>query len=468
MDEVREHCGVCVSHTLHDNYNFLRSLQHRGREAAAMVAIGDNRIDAIKWAGTVTRFDVVDLHKILPSNQYHTYLGHVRYATRGRKDKILEDAHPHVIGGRTEDRGSHILIHDCDMAMVHNGQVSKDYLRLEGETVLRGDCDTEALIHMYKEIGEIEFIRRIPGAYTLAIADKRKKEVIVLRDRHGIRPGVIGIKGGKYCVASEDVALTENGGEFFEDLTPGAIYYLHPTGGYRKEAIIKPEIKHCFFEWNYISNVASILDLESVRSVRVALGRKLAEEFHPEDIDYVTFLPRCPEMAAASYAEKTGIPFIPVFYKMRGERSFQGSTNIDRQQSIQGNLHLLPGTNEKLNGKTIIVIDDSMIRGTNASHARQLLNDAGAKKIYLANYTPPIGIIGADKKQRGCLFGVDMPLDDNFIARGKSLEDISQEVGMEVVYLSKNGMLDAFESMGIRRRNLCTFCIGGKLPFKNE
>ena len=176
-------------------------------------------------------------------------------------------------------------------------------------------------------------------------------------------------------------------------------------------------------------------------------------------------MPRCPETAARSYAAKTGIDFIEVFYKMRGERSFFGSTKDERAYSINNNLYLLPGIEQIIGGKNLIVIDDSTIRGNNALRAINLLSDKGkTNKIYLANYTPPIGVIGADGIPRGCLFGVDMPPSDNFIIRKGSLEEISEKLGAQIFYLSVNGMLKAFENVGIGRKSLCNYCVGGEHP----
>ena len=179
-EEISHNCGLGVTHTLHDTYSLIKSLQHRGREATGIAAIGENRIDIIKWKGPVNTFDITDLYKIFPSYDYHTYMAHVRYATRGRKDQILEDAHPHVIGGTIENRGNHILIRDCEIVGVHNGQVNEEYLSHVDKKVLRTGCDTEMLLHFFREKGEAEFLKSIPGAYTIAIADKRRKEIVVL------------------------------------------------------------------------------------------------------------------------------------------------------------------------------------------------------------------------------------------------------------------------------------------------
>ena len=388
LQGIRHNCGFVVSHTLHDAYSFLRSLQHRGREAAGVAAVGDGRIDVIKWEGGVDRFDVTDLHKIFPSVHYHTYMAHVRYATRGRKDQILEDAHPHVVGGTPDPRGNHILIADCAMAAVHNGQVDREYFQNVAPSQVRSSCDTEALLYLYRQEGEFKFLQEVPGAFSMAIADRRKRDVIVMRDRTGIKPAVLGWKDGKYGVASEDIAFRKNGGEYIEDLDPGSVYYLTPEGDYSKETLLEPQLAHCFFEWNYIADVDSRINSVSVRRIRETLGALLAEEFQPDQADLVTFLPRCPEVAARAYARKAGLPFQAVFYKMRGERSFQGTTASDRRKSIDENLHLLPGMREELQGKTVVLLDDSIVRGNNSKRARYLLyEEAGVKEAYLVSYS---------------------------------------------------------------------------------
>ena len=387
LEEINHNCGLCVAHTLHDAYSFIKSLQHRGREAAGIAAISKDRIDVMKWIGKVEDFDLGDFHKIFP-NKYEMFMTHVRYATRGRKDKILEDAHPHVIGGIIKHRGNHVLILDCEMAAVHNGQVEMSYLEGIETELLKTGCDTEALLHFFKNKGENEMLKQIPGAYTIAIAQKHNENIIVLRDRTGIKPGVLGWKDGKYGIASEDIAFRENGGKFIENLNPGSAYYLNFDGTYRKEKVVEPEIKHCFFEWNYLGSADSVINRISVKSLRELFGETAAQEFHPE-ADLITFLPRCPEDAARGYANARGMTFASVFYKKESERAFQGSTAMDRKKSIDKNLFLLPhvvdSENNKINleGKTIILMDDSIVRANNAEKARQLLyEEAKIKKAY--------------------------------------------------------------------------------------
>jgi amidophosphoribosyltransferase len=130
---------------------------------------------------------------------------------------------------------------------------------------------------------------------------------------------------------------------------------------------------------------------------------------------------------------------------------------------------LLPGTESILKGKVVAVLDDSTVRGNNAVRERDLLiNLAKVKKCYHINYTPPIGIVGKDGVPRGCMFGVDMPPDDNFVARNRTIDEISQKMGMSVFYLSIEGMLRAFERLGLKKDDLCMYCIGGKLPFDSK
>ncbi|PIN88814.1 hypothetical protein COU61_03355 [Candidatus Pacearchaeota archaeon CG10_big_fil_rev_8_21_14_0_10_35_13] len=469
-ENIRHNCGFCVAKTLHDAYSMIKGLQHRGREAAGIAAIGDKRIDVVKWSGGGEKFDLVDLHKILSPTKYHTFLGHVRYATKGRKDRILEDAHPHIIGGTKELRGDHEIILDCEAVIVHNGQVSNKYLGILGEEIMKLGCDSKKLLHYHENYGPEKMIREIPGAYSMAIASKNNRDVVVMRDSLGIKPGVLGFKDGKCCVASEDQALIKNGADIIENLTPGSIYYLKPEGDYeKKKVIVDNKKRHCFFEWNYISEQGTVIDGISVRKVRHELGKELAKEYLFDDVDFVTFLPRCPEIAARAYSERTDLPFLPVFYKMRSERSFLGTTKEEREISIKQNLHLLPEIKEKniLKDKTIIIIDDSIVRGNNSKHAGKILyEEAEVKKVYFLSYTPKIGIIGKDGIQRGCEWGVDMPPEDNFIVKNKNDEEISEALGMITKFLSDQGMMNAFERAGMRnpREKLCYYCIGGERP----
>lgn len=464
-DEIEHNCGVVVGHTLHDTYSFLKSVNHRGRDAAGIVAIGDDRIDVLKWLGTVDSFDITDLHKIFPRQFYHTYGGHVRYATRGSKNRLLDDAHPHTIGGRVEDRGSHIIVRGAEMAAWHNGQADPKYFEGIDRSRLKTECDTEGLLHLFKAIGEQGILQRVPGSYVLAVADKRRKDVVALVDRHGIKPGTIGWKDGNYGMSSESVSFRDNGGKIIEEMDSGTAYYFQPDGGFRKEKFIDAPLRRCMFDFNYILGENSVLGYLYTHGVRQELGKALGKEHHPQ-MDSVLWVPRCSEPAAHGYSKVTGVPVVDAFYKMKSERSFQGATAEERAKSIDQNLFLLPGIENKIKDKAVGVIDDSIVRGNVARRVKHLLYEvAGVKEVHLMSYTPKVGIRknGVD---HGCLYGVDMPPTDNFIARGKTDQQISDALGMETYFLSVNGLLEAFERMGINRESLCYHCIGGSKPFK--
>lgn len=475
MEIIAHNCGYFLGHTLHDTYSGLKSLQHRGREVVGIGAIGRSGIDIIKWVGKVERFSLVDLHKIFPGRKYFMYFGHVRYATRGSKEmkQLLKDGHPHIIGGQAIKREDHIMIFGGEMAIVHNGQVNPEYLKDIDLGCLKTGCDSEGILRYYEKYGEEAIMKNIPGSYSMAIADAKKKKVIVMRDKSGIKPGILGLKDGRYSAASEDIAFNDNGGKAIKDLAPGAIYYFDMDGDYEKVIISEPDLSYCMFEYNYIAHVNSILNKVPVQVVRGLLGIELANEYFYKDADVITYLPRCPEVAARAYAEKTKLPLIDVFYKTKDERSFMGPDEKEREDSIKKNLYLMPAINgiqtEKyLQGKKVIVIDDSIIRGNVSKRAKYLLYDvAKVKEAYLLSYTPKVGLTPKkDKIPRGCDFGgVDMPSTDNFIARGRSIRKISEIMGMPVRYLSIKGMLKAFVKAGLPAKNLCTYCIGGKRPF---
>jgi amidophosphoribosyltransferase len=474
---IDDKCGIYLAHSLDDGYKMGKFLQHRGRGGAGIAGVGEGRIDVVKWVGNVTSFDINDMYKLFPTeNHYHFFIGHVRYPTKGIKENSPLDAHPHVVGGNISNKGSHIIIEDCDAIIVHNGQVNERYFKDIDKSKLTTNCDSEALLHYYLKYGEEEMLNKIPGSYTAIIADKKREEAIVLRDKTGIKPGSIGWKDGKHQVASEDRAFFRNNGKTIEEIKPGSVYYFNIDGSYRRGYNIPPEPNLCFFCFNYLAHHESTIQGVSVNNLRFVLGEELGEEFMEkygnEKIDFVGYLPRCPEPAARGFSSLTGIPFLDIFYKMRDERAFQGPNHDERKNSIEKNLNLTPNAVRKLKEKTVVVIDDSIVRGTNIRQARKLLYEqAGVKKAFFISYTPPIGIIGEDGIERGCEYGVDMPKDDSFIARNekerrnKTTEEISNEVKMPILYLSKQGMERAYNKSGLSLENMCHYCIGGEKPF---
>lgn len=482
-DLIRHNCGFVVAPTLPIAHDLLNGVQHRGKEATGFSFFRhDGKIDVVKWRGPVSQVEVEDLMKIFRRERYHTVAGHVRYATRGRKDKILQDAHPHTIGG-TFEVSSHnpnlIFERDCQAAIVHNGQVDTELLDFDPNK-LKSECDSEALLHHYMNHGYQSLLRKVPGAYTCAIMDGRINQTRVIRDGSGIKPGFRGKVDGMDCFASEDYIFNKEGRNLEGKLRRGTAYSLDSNGRVQVDPVITGRDKRfCMFELAYIAHKLSTLEGANVASVRKSLGRMLAHEYPDIQADYVTYLPRCPEDAAKEYSIASGIPFLDIFYKERGERSFQNSTEEQRGQSIKGNLGIFPeshrfdaeGNPVDLRGKTIVVIDDSIVRGNNSRRARDLLLEAGAKKVIFLSYTPKIGIIGENGMLHGCSYGVDMTPTDNFIVRApgglrnRTSQEINIEMGMEVGYASIEGFLGVLNSHGLSRNDICYHCIGGPKPF---
>jgi len=484
-DVLRHNCGILVVHSIDDLVNLGPYIQHRGREAAGVFAKSNERVDVFKWVGGVDVFDKETLSQIFsPDRKYHTFGLHVRYATRGRKDKILDDAHPHVIGGKRYNLGNHIYIEDCDAAIIHNGQVGGEVFNdLDRSCMLTG-CDSELLLHYYKQFGEKKILENIPGSYTLAIADKNRDEIIVLRDPLGMKPGVLGFKNNKAIVASENslfFAGKKNDAEFDHDLKPGKVYYIKSDGNVNSEIVVSdPKRQYCFMEWNYIASINSVLNHLGVFPVRNYHGEMLAELVNPAGFDFVTYVPRAPKPAARRYSMLTGLSFIQAFYKPRDIRTFLGSTEKEREQlskeHIFPSIEYFPNNDKSIKGKRVLSIDDSTIRGNNARRIRDMIyNDLKVEYAMIANYTPKIGVMGQDGIARGCLYGVDMPPDDNFIIRPKisgisskferTDEEINEAMGIDIFFPPVENMLRVFERVGMPREKLCTYCIGGPKPF---
>jgi len=462
-------CAITAAYDLEKAWNLANSQSNRGRDGFGFGARHKDGIDIVKIAGKITKFRFEDLINIFSDirniGEYTEIIGHNRYATSGSKAQLLEGSHPHSVGGKViVSNSSCIVIKNCDAAIVHNGNVTPEYLH-----GLKTKCDTEALLHLYLQFGEKELLRNIPGSYALAIIDKKRPDMIVMRDRYGIKPCMLNIENGKTYIVSEE-------SDPLQDLSPGAIYYLHSDGTFTVNQIVPSSSRHCFFEYNYLARLESVLDGVSVRKLREALGERLAQEYPPNKNDIITFIPRCPEVAARSYAaysisQGINVEFAELLSKNDSERSFLGPTEEERKASITNNLHLTSDAPEIITGRDILAVEDSFVRGNNGPIAGNMLLRAGARSVTFISYTPPIGIIGEDGIQRGCMFGVDMPPTDNFIAVdrvrkvNRTSPEISDIIGFNVKYLSMGGTLEVFEKYGLSQTSLCTYCIGGKHPF---
>jgi len=463
MYKAMDHCGIVVCHSLHDTYKALKAIQHRGQDTAGIAAKNRHGVDILRWQGYVDNFSLENMHKILNGS---LFIGHVRYATYGEKntDALFQGAHPRFIDtdNITEYRDPphpHLIARGATKAIVHNGTLVG--VSCDGDLI-----DTDIMLRAYSKNG-IEWVMKcFPASYASAILDMRRDEVVVFRDRHGIRPLWIGEKDGRVVAASEDVAIWDIGGKPIREVRPGEAVYIDMEGtDIRSNQVVEPSpnTSLCFFEFNYNSAASSTLDGKSIKDVGYRIGMILASEYTP-DVDFVTYIPNRPKSMARGYSDSRGLPFVEVFYKVRMERAFLGPTREKRAQSIGSNLFILD--NVDLRGKRIVVVDDSVVRLTNAPDAAKKLRDRGAEWIALVLGTPVIGPV-IDGEEHGCLFGVDMPPGDDFaIQRCGDLDGIKKESGFDdVYYISTDGLAHAH---GVPSEQRCMYCIGGPNPVKEE
>jgi len=446
------HCGISVSHTLHDAYKILKALQHRGQDAVGIAAKGRHGIDILRWQGLVEDFSLSDAGKILHGD---LFIGHVRYSTtKGKTNSdLFMGAHPRFIGGNKRVMFSHEIIRGASTAIVQNGN-------LVGVSYEEDEIDTDVMLKFYAENDIERTMKEFPAAYASAILDIRKDDALVFRDKYGIRPLWIGEKDGRLVAASEDVAICDIGGNPIREVNAGEVIYISKNGiDIQKEQMIEPDPKPCFFELNYLQSPRSSIGGRSILNLRKDLGKEVAFEFKP-DVDFVSYIPHAPESMARGYSDERGIPFIDVFYKQKMKRSFLEPTKKQRAESIGTNLFVLD--NVDLKGRRIVICDDSVVRLNNAPDAARKLRERGVEYIALVVGTPIIGPIVKGEK-RGCLYGIDMPPDDDFaIRRYKGLDGIAKASGFDEVYFISNEAMERAHRVPLEK--MCTYCIGGPNP----
>jgi amidophosphoribosyltransferase len=377
-------------------------------------------------------------------------IGHVRYSTTGSSD--LENAQPIVV-----------KVKDEDAAIAHNGDIvnfGRIRHRLEAQGVdLLGNADTESMAQMIAlEFGRTRdleaAIRRacseIIGGYAVVFLVGTK--VYAFRDPLGIRPLVVGTVEGGVAVASESVAIELMGGKLLRDLTPGEVLVLEKGQILRSSHIPNSnERAHCMFEWVYFSRPDSISEGHPVYDVRHRIGLQLAKEY-PVEADIVVPVPDSARPQALGFAEGSGIPYAEALIKNRFvERTFILPDQKRREFEVRVKLHPVPGL---LKGKRVVLLDDSIVRGTTLREIVQMVRSAGASRIDVRIGCPPI--------RAPCYFGIDMKERKELVAHDRTEDEIATIVGADSVrYLSMAGLV---ESIGLRAEELCLGCLTGKYP----
>ncbi|MGC8709176.1 MAG: amidophosphoribosyltransferase [Thermoplasmata archaeon] len=429
-------------------YYSLRALQHRGQESAG-IAIYRDRIISHRGMGLVHEVITRD---VLDQFSSGTGIGHVRYSTAG--SSTVMNSQPIVVHGQAGD-----------MAIAHNGEISnaqdlKDYLENRGIS-FNTESDTEVIIRLLsfnisRSSNLIDGIRRtmsmLSGSYSLGLLINER--LFAIRDPLAIRPLVLGRVNGGYGFASESVAFDAVGGEIIRDVAPGEIVEIGEDGitSYFSENREK-HTAHCMFEYVYFARADSTIDGKNVYNVRMRLGRILARE-SPAKADAVVPVPDSGRAHALGYSQESGIPFAEGLMKNRYvDRTFIIPDQSGRVQEIQIKLNPV---REIISGRSIVLVDDSIVRGNTMKKIVKLLKDAGAREVHVRIGSPPI--------VSPCYLGIDMKTRDQFIAHGKGVEEIRREIGADSLsYLSIDGLVDA---IGFERDDLCLGCLTGIYPVR--
>ncbi|HEV2166456.1 MAG TPA: amidophosphoribosyltransferase [Thermoplasmata archaeon] len=449
---AREACGV-VGVSLQGKaatpylYRGLRALQHRGQESAGIATSSHGALHHRRGMGLV--HDIFT-QEVLDSLRGTVGIGHARYSTTGSSE--LENAQPIVFKLRDEDG-----------ALAHNGDIVnfervRRRLQMQGVEFL-GSADSETMAQMialeYGRSRDLEAsVRRacaeLIGGY--AVTMLAGSRLVAFRDPLGIRPLVLGTVDGGYAVASESVAIDLMGGHLVRDVLPGEVIVIERGQTIHSSRMAGiGERAHCMFEWVYFSRPDSIAEGRMVYDVRHRIGRGLAKEA-PAEADIVIPVPDSSRPQALGYSEASGIPYAEGLIKNRFvERTFILPDQKRREDEVRVKLHPVPGL---LEGKRIVLLDDSIVRGTTLREIVQMVRAAGAKRVDVRIGCPPI--------IAPCYFGVDMKERKELVANGRSEAEVAKVVGADSVhYLSMGGLVEA---LGLPQESLCLGCLTGRYP----
>ena len=424
-------------------YFSLHALQHRGQEAAGISSSDGEKLHTIKDRGLVMRvFDETKLKTLSGSSA----IGHTRYSTAG-DDSIL-DAQP--VFARY-DLG--------EMAIVHNGNLTNaEEVRaglIKKGAIFQTFMDTENLIHLIAKSEEeqltpriMDAVKKIEGAFSLVFLSRTK--MFAMRDRFGFRPLSLGrLPNGGYIVASETCAFDLVGAEFVRDIEPGELLIFKEGREPKSIKVFEPTPKHCIFEYVYFARPDSHVFGQSVYQTRKDMGKELAK-IQPIEADVVIPVPDGGVPSAIGYSQESGIP-----YEMGIMRNhYIGRTFIEPTQEMRDlkvKMKLSPMT-DIIKGKKVIVIDDSIVRGTTSRRIIRMLKEAGASEVHMRVSSPPT--------TDPCFYGVDTPSKENLIAANMTTEQICEYIEADsLAYLDEAALL---RSVNATEDNYCTACFTGK------
>jgi len=450
---MKEYCGVFGIYNnpnaAYYTYLGLYALQHRGQESAGIAATDGKRITYYRDFGLVSSvFKDENLRKLTG----HVAVGHNRYSTSGASDSP-DNIQPIVVSYKYGQ-----------MAIAHNGNLVnalelREKLEEEG-SIFRGTSDSEVIVHLIVKSKKRRFLEKLmdalsqlKGAYSLLVMTNKK--LIAIRDPWGFRPLCMGELDGSPVFASETCAFDLIGAKYIRDVEPGEVILIEngQMRSYRIPGSEGARKSQCIFEFVYFARPDSKIFGKSVYQVRKEFGRRLARE-NPVEADIVVPVPDSGVVPALGYSQESGIPFELALIR----NHYVGRTFIKPQQKMRdiGVKVKLNPVPELLKGKRVIVIDDSIVRGTTSRKIVRMLREAGAKEVHMRISSPPT--------KWPCYFGIDTPTREQLIASSHSVEEICRYIEADSLgYLSLEGMIEA---AGGGKENYCTACFDGDYPIE--
>ena len=460
-DKLHEECGVFGVWGMAEAANFvalgLHALQHRGQEAGGIVAYDDDMgfTSARRFGYVRDNFTKSSLMKTLPGN---LSIGHVRYSTSGSK-------------GETQIRDVQPLFAEFAMggsAIAHNGNLTNaDAIRkelIERGSIFQSSSDSECIVHLMarsfqKNISERlkDALRRVEGAFSIVAMTRTK--LIGVRDALGVRPLVLGKLGDGWILSSETCALDIIGADFVREIEPGEMVVITDDGLESFFPFHEAKPRPCIFEHVYFSRPDSIFTGQSVYEARRSIGVELAREA-PVEADLVCPVPDGGVPAAIGYSQESGIP-----YAMGISRNqYMGRTFIEPTEQIRnmGVLLKLNVNRALISGKRIILVDDSVVRGTTSRKIKETMLDAGAKEVHFRIASPPT--------QWPCFYGVDTPDREKLLASTMTEEQMREHLGVDSLrFVSLDGLYNAVGQSGGRNNKCpqyCDACFSGDYPVR--
>ncbi|MCK4326328.1 amidophosphoribosyltransferase [bacterium] len=428
----------------HLTYLGLYALQHRGQESAGIVVSDGKAVRSQKGMGLVTDVFSQEAFEKLPG---HVSVGHVRYSTTG--SSLSKNAQPFLV---EYSHGSLAIAHNGNLV---NARQLRDKLESSG-SIFQSTMDSEIIAHLLarskkKSLEEriIDSLSQIRGAYSLILLTEN--ELIGVRDPYGFRPLCLGEVDGAYTIASESCALDLIQAKYLREIEPGEIVIINENGLHSIKPF--PENRHslCIFELIYFARPDSNIFGGNVHLTRRAQGRQLAKE-HPAEAEAVMPIPDSGNSAALGFAEESGIPFeMGIIRNHYVGRTFIQPSPYIRDLGVKVKLNPV---REVLRGKRIVVVEDSIVRGTTSRTRMKTLREAGAKEVHMRVSCPPL--------KYPCFYGIDFPTKEELIASSRTVDEIAKFLSLDSLgYLSLEGL---FKAMPLPKRKFCAACFNGNYP----